>query len=683
MGNDIADLNLEDFAFDDSMEFIMSEELSLDDIEEGIKNGVSLSLGTPVKLEPDSRGFTFGIIETIASNFTHIEEEIKAYRNSIILTSTPNRMKELLANENVLHYSTMNKHKELYSYLKSNSIKKFITTPRYLSFLMEAIDLIEDYHFIIEDMDALLREASYRTDMENIMDYYFMFDRKKRCLYISNANILSNPLFIEEHRIKNNDTTLPIRDIGLHYVPTIIEQIDEKKKKRVCNIVGSVKETIERMSHQDKIVVFYPSIKDAKEVVLTLSSECQQECCIVCNKSSQRIAGSFYADIEENREYLNKRIVIWATNDWDIILKDKYHLVSVIDATKGSTLLSLKVLHQLYLLNKNATTNVLSDTIVYNTTSYNSLWDEDFTTLEERAEKIIQLTDAADMISQGDSSLQGIFNIAKNVVKEKAKGKISGRFTPFKLTRKDINEKNVIAYMSFDSLKQRTSLIKELYHHKDSLCKKLGSICTITNIGKGHVDITINQANAKEKMKDLQKRLKSDDWNISLEEIKEMLTAGNLSIETLIAKSRRGNSTQKKLYKVMVNLYPYIDTHELIMLLSDIKCANTIPIKNLNNAIIYWALEDEHPLKVAVNKAFEIRGRYTNSQIEEKMRPILHYHLHKDYPATSRKVITIFKSFLNAKRPKAEYIVYPDDRFKVHKDRIPMSDNNILRLFNL
>ena len=682
MGNDIVDFNIEDFAFDDSIEFIMSEEFSLDDIEEGIKNGVSLSLETPVKIEPNSRGFRCGIIESIASNFTYIEEEIKAYRNSIILTSTPNRMKELLANENVFHYSTMNKHKELYSYLKSNRIKKFITTPRYLSFLMEAIDPIEDYYFIIEDMDALLRKASYRTDMENIMDYYFMFDKEKRCTYISNANVLTNPLFMKEQRNEDNNTFLPTRHISLHYVPTIIEQIDEKKKKKVCNIVGSVRETIERLPNQDKLLVFYPSVKDAKEVVLTLSSESQEECCIVCNKSGQKIAGEFYADIEANKKCLNKRIVIWATNDWDIVFKDQYHMVSVIDASKGSTLLSLKTLHQLYLLNEE-TTNVLTDTIIYNTTSYNPQWEDDFTALEERAEKIIQLTYAADMISQGDSSLQGIFNIAKNVVKDKAKGKISGRFTPFKLTRKDINGKSTIAYMSFDSLKQRTNLIKELYNYKDSLSKKLESTCSITNIGEGHVDITINQANAKEEMKVLQKKIKADDWNAGLEEVKEMLSTDSLSIESLTAKYKKGNSILKKLYKLMLNLYPYIDTHELIMLLGNIKCTNTIPLKNLNNAIIYWALEDEHPFKAAINKAFIVKGRYTNSQITERMIPILHYHLHKDYPKTSRKVITLFKSFLNTKRPKSEYIVYPDDRFKTHKKRIPISDNNILKLFYL
>ena len=59
------------------------------------------------------------------------------------------------------------------------------------------------------------------------------------------------------------------------------------------------------------------------------------------------------------------------------------------------------------------------------------------------------MTDAADVLSTDDTTLGNIFGLAKTVIKEKAKGKITGRFAPFHLTRKDIDGKIQFSNMNF------------------------------------------------------------------------------------------------------------------------------------------------------------------------------------------------------------------------------------------
>ncbi len=609
----------------------------------------------------------YGIIECMLSDIDVIMEELKISRNSIMVISSSSPIKNRLHSTEYFDYKSNSLYKDFTHYTNTHQYKKFIVTPKHLSSLIDTLGTINDYSLIIVDMDALLNESSYNTTIESIIDYYYTFDEESRCLYTSNYHILTNPIW------KNEKKTVikPQQQLDRHI-----------KLIEASNIIGTLEELIERIPREEKILTFYFSVAEAKQIIQNLPQELHQECSIVCNENNKRIAEHFYSSIENNTSILNKRITLWATKHLDIVLEEKYHLIIVSDTQRGSTILPLKTISQLYSLNKSCQNNTLSDTLIFNTTTYYNGWEEDYSSLEERAYKIIQLTDAADCISQGDQSLIGIFNIAKNVIKEKAKGKIRGRFSPFKLTRKDISGKSAIAYMNFDSMKSRTNLIKELYSNKENLYNILSSIYTIDSFNKVNSRTTAKQEEVKENLKVLQKKLKKNDWLYHLEEIESKSIKGELTEQYITLMSKRGNSVQRKLYKSFLRLYPYIDTIELVNLLKEVKCNNTIPLKNLSNAIIFWALDDNHPFKKAIYSAFSTKARYLNHEIASIMIPILHYHLHQNYTLISRKVISLFKAFFKTIRPKKEYIILNDDRFKNHKARIGASDNNILRLFN-
>lgn len=115
--------------------------------------------------------------------------------------------------------------------------------------------------------------------------------------------------------------------------------------------------------------------------------------------------------------------------------------------------------------------------------------------------------------------------------------------------------------------------------------------------------------------------------------------------------------------------------------MKELKSDNSIAFKNLNNAIIFWALADDHPFKEAVKQAFPINAKFSNREIVVLLLPIIQYHLHKDWSGKPRKIISFFKSLVNTIRPKTYYLILQDKRFIKHKSRIQKDENNLLKYF--
>ncbi len=617
-----------------------------------------------------------GIIECTIPNIGVIELELGAQRNSIIILTSTEDIEQYIQDNK--YYVV--KHDDIKgaltkeavdAYINQEVYKKFLIYPQDIPQLLSILKEVNDYFFVIEDMDILLYKNIYKQNIESIMDYYFMFPKTNRCFYTSDATIFNSPFLKNEKR-------------------SIIQWHNYKDRKLNVyshdNIIGTLTDIIQHIPFKEKVIIVYTSPIQAKIAILNLPKNIQRDCSIICSEYNKRIAGDYYSSKEDNILTTVKRISFWAIpNYFNMKFKDEYHLITVSDATRGSTTLSLKQIQLIFYLNKNSSQTILSDTVVYNKTAYYDVWEEDYEKLLERATKIVQLTDAADILSTEDSSLKNIFELAKSVIKERAKGKITGKFAPFSLIRRNINGKSVIAYMNFDSMKFRTNLIQKLYSGKLSLADKLNEMYTVPHYYDQKI---IRKTTEKQKQieceeKKAQKKYKREDRISCLKEIEEIYDMDKLNAQWLSIKSKTGNVIQRKTFEEVISLYDYIDTKELLSLLKNLKAYNSIEFKNLNNAIIYWALEEEHPLKIAVSSTFIIGGKYTNKEIVEKMLPIIHYHLHKDLSSKKRKVISIFKNWVKANRPKNHYIVQTDDRFSSHKNRISKEENNLLKLFKI
>lgn len=614
-----------------------------------------------------------GIIECFVPQIGVIETELKARRNSIIvLTSTKDVGKYLCDEYYIIGYTSYGNNttlsEQIIGYINKVSYIKILLFRQDLPLLADILGTFEGYFFMVENMDILLYENSYKGTVEGIFDYYFMCHKGKRCFFTSDSTIFHAPQLANEQR-----TIIKWKK----YEPRNLQVYEYQ------NIVGGLVKMIHRIPACDKVIVIYTSVQQARLVILNLPAEIQEKCGIVCSSQNERLAGDYYNNIEKNMVTTDKRITFWCIKHHYPKLTGKYHLITVSDAERGNTILSLQNILLIQQIVANPMQNILSNNIIYNKTKYYAIWEEDYKTLLQRANKIIQLTDAADMLSTDDSTLGNIFNLAKTVIKERAKGKITGRFAPFPLLRKDINGKIQVSYMSLASMKFRTNLIYQFYSSRGSLAEKLKEICSSLCYHTDDVetDITDKQKEAEKEERKLQKKYKQDERISCLEEIEKMCESGKLTLQLLNQRSKRGNNIQRKTYKEMALLYNYMEAKELISLMKELKTDNSIAFKNLNNAIMFWALADDHPFKEAIDHSFPIGLKFTNQEIVDLLVPIVQYHLHKDWTNKPRKVISFFKSLVNAIRPRNYYITLQDQRFTGHKDRIPKNDNNLLKYF--
>ena len=110
-----------------------------------------------------------------------------------------------------------------------------------------------------------------------------------------------------------------------------------------------------------------------------------------------------------------------------------------------------------------------------------------------------------------------------------------------------------------------------------------------------------------------------------------------------------GLVTDKKVFfERFLRLYKYVDLDSLLCQLWEIRTDNNIAFKNVNNAIMYWALAEEHPLKTDTRAGFNTNIAYSASEIQTILSPIIKYHLHKILKP--RKYISLFKAIYATKR---------------------------------
>lgn len=613
-----------------------------------------------------------GIIECIIGGIGEIELELRSKRNSIILVSDTSSS-PLTGIDMCLDLRRINTNdKETLKTVIANYISRadldyakiLVSTKTVLDVLRLLGDEVFQFFFLIEDMDSLLMENTYNSSVAIIMDIYAMFPIENRAFYTSYSNIFTAQYLKQE----------PITNI-------IISPSDKRNLSLVYDklILPAIKELILSFPKEDMIVISYHSIRKAKEVIMFLDEEYRQDCCVIAYSEDEKYLGEYYIS---SREHINKRILFLSSETCINNIDGRYHLIIVSDKRNGRTTLSTKQINRIYSLLSRPNENIISEHLVYNISIVRDEWDLEFKELESRANKIIQLKETAYNISSGDTTLTNMVNIAMNVFRKKGKGIISGQFTPFYLTRKDLQNNEVVAYMNFDSIRYRLALINQLYSDF-KLEKQLSSFYSIVNnkIVKYGEDTKNTLKSIGKIERELQSAIKKDDRTTFIEELETIADKGFDKLDILISRGKNGTPIQRQVCKEIKKLYKYIDTKELLVLLKSIKSGNTTGFKNLNNSIIYWALEDNHPLKAEISGAFEIGMSYTNEQIARKIIPILHYHLHLDLPEKGRKAITIFKCFIYAKRPKKYYIVLPDKRYNLHKARIANDENNLLKYF--
>lgn len=604
--------------------------------------------------------------------------EINSKRNSIIVFPT----KALAYSKHSKHPNTLyvgseikgEKEKvtnqQIEEYLAKDGYKKLLVVADSLGRLLGIIGKnYKDYFLMIDEIDVLQTDNNFRPQLENVIDYYLMFPLKNRCMVTATMKEFINPLLKKECKFSITWIYNARRDVKLLHTnnttQTVIEEI---------------------ISHpRDKIFIAYNSILQIQNILSTLDEETRKECAILCSEASIKEAGEYFAPKLGDNDTLPARIN-FATCCYftGIDIEDSYHLITVSDVRRSHSMLTLDRMTQIHGRCRKDN-GVLSETIIYNTLGYVSVMEsmEKYTaTLLNKAQKVLKVLESADTISQGDYTLTDLFAIIKEAIREKAQERIAGNEL-INLTRKDIYGKNVPAYLNIDYIIERTDLYAS-YFMPETLKEVLGKQVNIISYKSLPHGVSPEQNSIEKTNKDAQNKLTDSYIQEAIDNIKVLSTTGQLNDNTLHLYIRQSRSRIKIFLERFIKLYKYVDLDSLLHQLWEIRTSNSIAYKNLNNAVMYWALDEEHPFKVAIRRSFTLNKSYSASEIQEILAPIVQYHLHK--VLKPRKYVALLKSIYATDRTSGnKYTIRGENPrgFKEHTGRIATKENNLLKLFML
>ena len=619
-----------------------------------------------------------GIIDKKIPGIGATTLEINSRRNSIIVFPT----KALAYGKHSKHPNTLyvgseikgEKEKvtnqQIEEYLANDGYKKLLVVADSLGRVLGIIGKnYKDYFLMIDEVDVLQTDNNFRPQLENVIDYYLMFPLKNRCMVTATMKEFSNPLLKKECKFFITWTYNTRRDVKLLHTNNIIQAVIEK-------VISHPKE---------KVFIAYNSILQIRNIIASLDEETRKECAILCSEASIKEAGEYFVPKLGDNDTLPARIN-FATCCYftGIDIEDSYHLITVSDVRRSHSMLTLDRMTQIHGRCRKDN-GVLSETIIYNTLGYVSVMesmDSYAVTLLHKAKKVLKVIESADDIMQGDHTLTDLFAIIKEAIREKAQERIAGNEL-INLTRKDVYGKNVPAYLNIDYIIERTELYTS-YFMPETLKEVLGKQVNIISYKSLSYDVSPEQSSIEKANKDVQNKLTDSYIQEAIDNIKVLSTTGQLNDNTLNLYIRQSRSKTKILLERFIKLYKHVDLDSLLHQLWEIRADNNIAFKNLNNAVMYWALDEEHPFKVAIRRSFIPNRSYSASEIQELLIPIVQYHLHK--VLKPRKYVALLKNIYATDRTsRNKYTIRGENPrgFKENTGRIATKENNLLKLFML
>ncbi len=604
--------------------------------------------------------------------------EINSKRNSIIVFPT----KALAYGKHSKHPNTLYvgseikgeskkvTNQQIEEYLAKDGYKKLLVVADSLGRLLGIIGKnYKDYFLMVDEVDVLQTDNNFRPQLENVIDYYLMFPSKNRCMVTATMKDFNNPLLKKECKFFITWTYNTRRDVKLLHTNNITQAVIEKV-----------------ISHPtEKVFIAYNSILQIRNIIASLDEETRKECAILCSEASIKEAGEYFVPKLGDNDTLPARIN-FATCCYftGIDIEDSYHLITVSDVRRSHSMLTLDRMTQIHGRCRKVN-GILSETIIYNTLGYVSVMesmDSYAVTLLHKAKKVLKVIDSADDIMQGDYTLIDLFAMVKETIREKAQERIAGNEL-INLIRQNVDGEYAPAYLNIDYIIERTELYAT-YFMPETLKEVLSKQVKIISYNSLNYDVSPEQNIIEKTNKDAQNKLTDSNIQDAIKYIKTLSTTGQLNDNTLYSYTRYCRSKTKIFLERFIKLYRYVDLDSLLHQLWEIRTSNSVVFKNLNNTVMYWALDEEHPFKIAIRRCFTLNRSYSANEIQDKLTPIVQYHLHK--VLKPRKYVVLLKAIYTISRTSGNKYTIRNENprgFKEHTGRIATKENNLLKLFIL
>lgn len=497
-------------------------------------------------------------------------------------------------------------------YLSDNNVqyKKFIVVidslPRLLNKLGE--DYSSNYFIMFDEVDTYQDSSHYRGNIENSFDYYFTFPFQNRCLVSATVTAFSNPKLLDEPIIEVEFNNPKPQDIRLECVD---------------NPLGKTKEMIIALSHShpnEKIVIALNLVtRGILPIIEDLPIEIQRECSVLCSESNQDNAGEYYAEIVEG--VLPSRIV-FMTNIYfvgvDII--ERFHLICTAEVKHPFTLFSVEKLQQITGRCRDKE-GVLSETIIYN---YRTKEKE--ISLESIRQQLIEdaldLSDLSTLLSKVYHKYPGL-NEGSHGIKNEDLMNVAYRTYFQSSPISIIREKGSTIHPSFfniDNILIQVHLLNNLYSTPYQLRNALLDAGNNVNFHSSKVDeeniISTEAFNTILERKILTTEEERAEIIEKLRERETIESRYNLALNL----KNNCNRENTVFFEHFIELQKYVPFEQLVTLLSLYDKANDY--KAFRNGVLYWVLEEEHPVKRTLKANFQINSFMTGETIAQAFNSV-------------------------------------------------------------
>ncbi len=565
----------------------------------------------------------YGIIKKNKTGIGATTLELNSKRNSIIVVPTRALAYEKAKNSKI---PNTNKYKVLYcggklkdftipslsEYLADEEIpyKKLLVVADSLPRTLEVIgeENYKDFFIMIDEIDSYQYESHYRPNIEKVVDCYFKFPQSQRCMISATMGSFTNPLIKEEPIINVQFTEIETRKVTLQ--PTnnpIVTAIDKILQLR-------------RDFPQDKILIALNLVtRGILPIIESLPDELKAECCVLCGDKSKPHVKDYLYEVLDNQ--LPTPITFMSSTYFvGVDFSDRYHLVTVMDATYPWTLLSTDKLQQIAGRCRHKD-GLLSETIIYNTisSSSNSInYEELEAGIINDANILIDLSSSFNKAKQTFPKLIKTYNeiYLDEIIRSSAKSYLGS--SSVRLIR-DAADKVKIAYFNVDNILIQVRLLHTTYADSSSLSEDL----------KGNGNI-VNLLPFKNELNDISEEVKTRIASQKEKTDKELMDAFILELRNRntiferekVAQDLRNNYTNKVgvFLDHFIELQKYVPFESLISLLPMYDTPRQY--EHFYNAIVFWALDNGHPVKQAWVASFIVGEKYTGAQVEEKVNAI-------------------------------------------------------------
>ena len=675
-------------------------------VDDYFYNGCLCTLKDGDKLSDYFSCLPYGIINKTVPGIGATSLEIQSDRNSIIVVPTKslayNKYKrtETEKGENSCMYigSPFSNIKsditqvdiKNYIKIKNGKKKKFLVVADSLPKLLRAIgeDKYNDYFLMIDEIDTLQTDSTYRPALENVIDYYAQFKKENRAVVSATIREFTHPELLKDTVITTSYRSIPSRNILLKHT----------NNEDLCTI-DTIKSILNK-SPNDKIVIAYNSMDGILVCIKLLQNNLgdivNSKIGILCGEMSREKAGDYYIEISENNTLPKQIVFMTCAYFVGVDIEESYHSIAVSTFNQPFTLLSTNRLAQIV---GRCRTGVFSETIIYTTKlmfvadSYPSFKER----LLKKSEVLFQAIKAFKDVLEHEPDLIDASINYNAMIEYFAYEQVNDHY-PVRLLRENINGDIVPSYFNIDALLERWYLHHTLYTNPMILENDLKE--------QGHI---IERNDFEHAYTQEQKailgsvKLKRDEkLELALLEAKENILEWNkISVpkaknDYLHHLTTTSPKQIKKFYTRFVKFSPYFNTEYLADLLITYHGIDKRKYKTFNNSLVFWALDDKHPFKILILNTFnyqhlidnlEKKGEKLFSEDISIRMKIVFDSFFTGYPIAEKIQVGLLKCFFKKSASKGYFriiglnpMVFEEPKAKIPAN-VPAKD--LIKLFEL